>query len=254
MRLNRGQKTLRNLLLCFLLGLAVYGMLGLPPYTVRGMLEDAERRYLLSDLEPVLVERDKLKYSNDLFPWHTTWLLARSGNTYLWTSYTRHLLEVYPEYHGTGQKLERSALCAARDGTLYIAGDFTGAASAEVEVTVERVTQVVDPETQESEITIEMGRTFTYAGEKISSALFTCRYREGERIGRIWYGQIPEKEYGLEEAARSWYRCYVKGDTNDGFAWVHADLPVKVTLYDAAGQVLNVLELSVDTYELGDTF
>ena len=60
-RLNRKQKIVRNLLACGLLGLAVYAMLGFPPYTVRGMLDRVERRYLLSDLEPLLVERSSRK-------------------------------------------------------------------------------------------------------------------------------------------------------------------------------------------------
>ena len=44
MRLTRGQKTLRNALLCILLAALVYAMLGFPPYTVRGMLDRVERR------------------------------------------------------------------------------------------------------------------------------------------------------------------------------------------------------------------
>lgn len=249
MRLTRGQKLLRNFLLCLLLELAVYAMLGFPPYTVWGMLEDAERRYLLSDLEPVLVERDQMTYSNVPFPFHTTYLLARSGDTYLWTSYTRHLLEV--EYGAAAPKLERGALCAALDGTLYIAGDFKDAASARVEVTAEKVTQVMEPESRECEITVQEGRTFTYEAEKSGDALLICRYRKEEWAGRLWLDRIPEEEYGLEEAAGSWYRCYVNGDTSGGFSWIHADLPVKVTLYDAVGQVLDILELSIDTYEAG---
>ena len=42
MRLTRGQKTLRNALLCILLAALVYAMLGFPPYTVRGMLDRVE--------------------------------------------------------------------------------------------------------------------------------------------------------------------------------------------------------------------
>lgn len=250
MRLTRKQKLLRNLLLCLLLGLAVYAMLGFPPYTVRGMLEDVERRYLLSDLELVRVERDQIKYSNELFPWHTTYLMARTGDTWLWTSFSRHLLEVRPDYRG-GFKMERGGLCAAHDGTLYIGGDFGDAASAQVEVTVEKITQVLDPDTGDCEITVQEGRTFAYEGERAGDDLFTCRYREGEwQVWRHMFDRIPEEEYGLEEAAESWYRCYIRGG-GSGSSWIHADLPVKVTLYDGSGAVLEVLELSIDTYELG---
>ena len=249
---ERGRKTLRNLLLCLLLWLAVYAMLGFPPYTVEGMLDRAERRYLLSNLEPVLVKRSERRYSNELFSWHTTYLLARSGDTYLWTNFDRHLLEVSQENWMASPKLCRGALCTALDGTLYIAGPFEDAVSARIEVTTEKVTQVFDPDTEEYQITLKEGRTFTYEGEKVSDALFSCRYRQGERI--FWLDdRIPEKDYDLAAAAHNWYRCYTKGD-GDGSSWVHAELPVKVTLYGGDGRVLDVLELSMDTYELDDRF
>ncbi|WP_325228908.1 hypothetical protein, partial [Oscillibacter sp.] len=53
---------------------------------------------------------------------------------------------------------------------------------------------------------------------------------------------------GLEAASLKWYSGYVKG--GEGRNVLHRDLPVKVTLYDAAGGVLDTLELSVDNYEL----
>ena len=77
--MRRGQKTVRNLALCALLGALVYTMLGFPPYTVRGMLDRVERLYLLSDLEPVLVVRDSWRYSNNFLPHHVTHLIARTG-------------------------------------------------------------------------------------------------------------------------------------------------------------------------------
>ena len=82
-RLNRKQRIVRNLLMCGLLWLAVYAMLGFPPYTVRGMLDRVERRYLLSDLEPLLVERSSRKYSNQFYKNHDNYLLAKSGDTYV---------------------------------------------------------------------------------------------------------------------------------------------------------------------------
>ena len=79
--MSRGQKTARNLALCALLGALVYTMLGFPPYTVRGMLDRVERLYLLSDLEPVLVEKSSMRYDGDLLSQHTTCLISRTGDT-----------------------------------------------------------------------------------------------------------------------------------------------------------------------------
>ena len=42
MRLTRGQQTVRNLILCVLLGTLSYTALGFPPYTVQGMLDRVE--------------------------------------------------------------------------------------------------------------------------------------------------------------------------------------------------------------------
>ncbi len=246
MRLNRGQKTARNLALCLLLGLAVYVMLGFPPYTVRGMLDRAERRYLLSDLEPLLVERSYRNYSEEFFGWHDTYLLARSGDTFLYTNYSRHFFQVRPELR-RGAKIGRGTFCTAREGTLYVAGNFENVESAVAEVTVEKTTRIMDPETEIFQTTFGERRTFTYQGEKVNGALFSFWYR-GEYGG--WYYNVPESGYGLEEAAKSWYRGYSTEDTSGGFSWLHVDVPVKVTLYDRSGQVLDTLELSVDTYEL----
>ena len=180
MRLNRGRKTARNLALCALLGALVYTMLGFPPYTVRGMLDRVERRYLLSDLEPVLVlvEKSSMRYDGDLLAHHTTYLIARTGDAYVSTDFTRHGLEVRPEYR-RNLKMSHNALCLGLNGTLYVAGDFAGAASASVEVTAQRTTRMYDPETEEYELVVRDKKTFVYEGEKDGDALFAFRYREG---------------------------------------------------------------------------
>lgn len=245
MRLNRGQKTIRNLLLCALLGALVYTMLGFPPYTVRGMLDRVERQYLLQDLEPVLVKKSSRRYTGNFFAQHTTHLIARTGDTYVSTEFTRRGLEVQTEYR-RGLTIGRGALCTAIDGTLYAAGDFAEAASASVEVTARRTTRVYDPETEEYELTLGEEKTFAYQGEKVSDNLFSFYYREEDPD--TWGGWGPST--GLEGAAYRWYSVYTKGDRDGGRGILHADLPVKVTLYDEAGGVLDTLELSIDNYEL----
>ena len=245
MRLTRGQKTVRNLLLCALLAVLVYALLGFPPYTVRGMLDRVERRYLLSDLEPVLVERNAWRYSGDLLAHHATYLIARTGDTYVSTNFVRHGLEVRTEYW-RAPNLGRGALCMGLNGTLYVAGDFAEAASASAEVTARRTTRVYDPETGEYQLTFGEQRTFAYSGEKASDALFTFYYREDDPDTWGVWGPCT----GLEGAAYNWYSGYTKGDQSGGRGILHGDLPVKVTLYGTEGGVLNTLELSIDNYEL----
>lgn len=241
MRLNRGQKTIRNLLLCALLGALTYAMMGFPPYTVRGILDRAERRYLLSDLEPVLVERTSIRYDNEFFAWHATYVLARAGDTYLCTNSSRHGLAVWAEYRRSA-KMSRGAICMGLDGTLYVAGNLPpDAASASAEVTARRTNLTYYPDTGEYTLASGEEKTFAFQGEKINGEVFSFRYREGK--GDAWGSYT-----GLEAAANGWYSGYVKGD--EGRSILHADLPVKVTLYDEAGGVLDTLELSVDNYEL----
>lgn len=245
MKWNRGQRTIRNLTLCALLGALVYTMLGFPPYTVRGMLDRVERQYLLSNLEPVLVERKSLRYSNNFLAHHATYLIARTGDTYVSTDFTRHGLEVQTEYR-RGLNMSRGALCTAVDGTLYVAGDFTEAASASVEVTAQRTTRTYDPETGEYKLAAGQRKTFAYQGEKASDALFSFCYREKDVDGWGVWG----RKTGLEEAARDWYSVYYKGASDGSRGILHADLPVRVTLYDETGGTLDTLELSIDNYEL----
>ena len=249
-RLNRKQRIVRNLLMCGLLWLAVYAMLGFPPYTVQGMLDRAERRYLLSDLEPLLVERSSRKYSNQFYKNHDTYLLAKSGDTYVYTMYTRSLLRVRPEY-GRNLKMGSGALCTARDGILYIAGPFEGVSSATAEVTAEKTLVLYDPDTEERRVVKgPETRTFTLQGEKEGEELLIFRYRNGEPD--LFPEQVPEAQQDLEDVSDLWYRIYLgeEEDISAGHGLLPMDLPVHVTLYDASGVLLDTLDLTVDTYEL----
>lgn len=254
LRLNRKQKILRNLLVCGLMGLAVYAMLGFPPYTVRGMLARTEREYLLSDLEPILVERKTRKYSNEVFQWHDTYLLARTGDdTYLYTMYSRRLLKVRAEYR-RNLKMGKGALCAARDSTLYVAGPFQNVAAATAEVTAQKTTQYYTQVTDTRETVRGETRTFTFQGEKMGEELFAFRYQEDGDWNWWNLDDVPESEYNLANVARMWYRGYLKdpADESEGQSRgvLHADLPVHVTLYGGDGAVLDTLDLTVDNYEL----
>lgn len=144
--------------------------------------------------------------------------------------------------------MSRDALCLGLNGTLYVAGDFAGAASASVEVTAQRTTRMYDPETEEYELVVRDKKTFSYPGEKVSGALFSFRYREGKGGMASWGAWGPYTN--LEEAAYNWYSTYYKGASDGSRGVLHGDLPVKVTLYDEAGGVLDTLELSISNYEL----
>lgn len=241
MKLTRGQKTVRNFLVGVLLWLAAYAILGFPPYTVQGMLNQVERRYLLSDLEPVLVDQISWSYRNQWFDKHSTLLLARTGDTYIATEFQRRLLAVDTDYN-LSLRMHQGAICAAHGGTLYVAGDFAKAVSATAEVTVERIIQVIDEDTGEFQTTFGEQETFAYQGEKAGDGLFSFHYEEKEKL------RITDE--GLAGAAHNRYRAYVKGNTGGGYSILHADLPVKVTLYGADGSALNTLELNIDNYEL----
>ena len=251
--LNRKQKILRNLLVCGLLGLVVYILLGFPPYTVRGMLARIEREYLLPDLEPILVDRTEYRYSTGFWneTEYNTYLLARAGDdTYLYTMYSRRFLKVRAEYR-RNPKMGKGALCTARDGTLYVAGHFGDVASATAEGTAQKTTRYYTQSTDTYEVVRGESRTFTLQGEKAGEEVFAFQYREE---GHGWWRDIPESEYDLEDAAREWYNVYVRelvDETDDGSRGVlHADLPVHVTLYGEDGRVLDTLDLALDNYDL----
>lgn len=86
LRLNRKQRILRNLAVCLVLWLTTYAALDFPPYTVRGMLDRLERECFLSDLE-LLVTEDISRSSTDWHDIHDIYLLARTGDTYVFGKY-----------------------------------------------------------------------------------------------------------------------------------------------------------------------
>ena len=90
--MRRKQKIFRNLLGCLLLGACAYALLWFPPYTVRGMCRQMARDYLLEEpLEPLYVRKDSSRYVNDHARY--TYVLARSGNTYISFQYEQNFLQ-----------------------------------------------------------------------------------------------------------------------------------------------------------------
>lgn len=244
--MRRRRRIFKNLLLCLLLALGSVVVLDFPAYTVEAMCREVEREYLLADLEPLYVLRDRKEYSDRSD--HFTFVVARSGERYIAFQYEREGLQSWKYYQRYIPKLGQGTLCTARNGTLYVAGPLGETVSAVAEVTVEQSRTVRDPETgviQPMEKAPEQ-RTFRFQGELAGEDLVLFRYREGEPHFRP--ETTPEAERNLEDLAHLWYREYYKGVS--GYSVPHVEVPVTVTLYGGQGQTLDTWELSVDTYEL----
>lgn len=247
-RLNRKQKIVRNLLVCALLAACVWAALGCPPYTVRGMCRQVARDYFLEDLEPVYVRREKVQYSGDDLSRLNTFVLARSGETYVGFQFQRHGLQnsrYYLMYEG---KMANGALCTAWGGMLYAAGPFADAASATAVVTARQQYADLGADGPAVEFTLE--------GEKLGNETFAFPYISSEHfITRFWdrRGEVPgpEEEVDLLDAITLWYW---EADESGGYSLLNADLPCVVTLYGEDGGVLDVLELEAGVYELHDAW
>ena len=234
MKLNRKQKILRNSLLCLALILLTYGALGFPPYTVKGMCERQRREMLLPELEPVYVLKEKHEYSDDWFKRQYTFIIARCEDTYMTFQYDRHGLQNAPDLvRRTGLTEGKDALCVARRGMLYVAGDLKDVSSASAVVRATNGTKY---------------RDFPLEGQRLTDEVWGFDYNNGE--GRVFSFDLDEKaeeEMTLGEISMYWYRT---PHGENGFSYDHADLPVTVTLYDESGAVLDTLNLKVGTYDL----
>lgn len=227
--MNRTQKILRNFLICLLLCLGIHAAMGFPPYTVAGMCRQVARDHLMEELEPIYVEKEKHKYSGDMFQRTYTYVIARGGEHYVAFLYDRNLLR-NERHHAYDGEIGKELLCTARNGVLYVAGDFGDALSARSTVTA----------TNGSEV-----RQYRLVGERLAEDLFAFVYSEEDYWWRV--DDIPVEEMNLAQIARYWYRT-PHGD--NGYSYDHAELPVCVTLYDAAGTPSQLPEMSIGTYDL----
>ena len=233
MKLTRKQKIVRNIAVCILMSLAIYAAMDFPPYTVQAMCRREQANFLLGDeIEPLYVLKEGHSYSGDMFKRRFTFIIGRSGENYIAFQYDWHLLN--NEWDAVrGGDIAAGALCTARNGTMYIAGDFAGAASA---------TAVVRAEKGEKQ------RDFTLTGEKLAGEVFGFDVTNG--TGRTWYYDSlakREDEMSLCDISQYWYRTPTQ---SGGYGLDHADLPVTLTLYDEAGEALDTLALTVGTYDL----
>ena len=234
MRLNRKQKVIRNLLVSVLLLLLLWAAYGFPPYTVAGMCRQVERQYLLDAVEPLYVLKDKQEFSGDLIATTYTYVLAKAGDEYLEFQYERHLLDNHL-YHprSSNGNIARGALCTARNGMLYVVGPVEEAASATAVVTVE-----ADVSGNPS------SRTFELTGERLTEEVLGFRFSSEEDVMAHSFDFGP---YNLVDAAWDYYSL-----THDsgGRSLLRVEMPCTVTLYDKAGTVLDVMDLTIGTYDI----
>lgn len=234
MRLNRKQKILRNSLFCLVLILLTYAALGFPPYTVKGMCERQRREMLLPELEPIYVLKEKHEYSDDWFKRQYTFIIARCEDTYMSFQYDRSGLQNTTQYtRDLDISKGRGALCMARAGIMYVAGDFKDVHSAAAVVRATNGTEY---------------RDFHLEGQRLSEEVFGFDYTDGQ--GAVYFFYLDDKteeEMNLGEISMYWYRT-PHGD--NGYSYDRADLPVTVTLYDEEGGVVDTLYLEVGTYDL----
>ena len=230
MRLNRTQKTIRNLLISALLLAAAWVSLGFPPYTVGGMCRRVARERLLEDLEPLYVLREAYHYSSDWYNTHFTYVLARAGDEYIEFQYERDLLK-NQTYAPRGGEIAKGTLCTGREGTMYVAGDFpTETASAAAEIVLKEGEGESAPVTHRltGELLTEDVLGFWYADDMFSN--FPPFQEEKDLVDLVW--DYHSREHG------------------GGRGLLHAELPCTVTLFNETGEPLEVLELTIGTYDI----
>lgn len=210
MRLNRKQRTVRNLLVCGLLSLLLYILLGCPPLTERGMLARIQRDYLLPDLKTVYTIRSSFWNGNDVFKTRSVYIIAQTGEEYVSFGYRTHLLD-----RGWNTlrnvKIQKEAVCVAGEGTIYVASEkLRDAASASALVGT-------DPAKDAMAYGQPEGEPYSLEGVRINEQVFAFSY-----VGMGLAGGVNRQD----------------------------TVPVTVTLYDADGGVLDTLSLEVPSYEL----
>lgn len=237
---NRGRRTVRNLLLALLLAFLIYASQGFPPYTVKGMCRQVRNDYLLGEVEPLYVQRDRIHLSSSS-TLHLTNVAARSGDTYLFFSYRDSLLGSRRDWSaGFSTVFGEGSACIARAGKIYAAGPFEGAASA---VAVVRAEKEPEPNGR------VLSREFALEGTRLADQVFVFPYDAHERyLGRdADVDDLDPMELTLPEIANLWYRRPIHSADPGVYAILDRELPCTVTLYDESGGALGTFEGSVTT-------
>lgn len=247
MRLSRAGKTIRNLLVTALLAALTAAALGFPPLTVHQMCRQVGRDLLLPDLEPIYDLSFRQSYSGSS---RRTFVLAKSGPTYVAFQFEREGLRNTRFYQPIQLKMENGPLVTSRFGSIYITGDFTGVASATAEVTVQHTDVWQDFETrQQTDIQLGESKVFSYDCVLENDQVLSFNYSKSDS------GAVNWEEGGLIDAVETWYRQYftdipAEMEYLNGSYGLDWDIPVEVTLYDEAGAVMDTLSLAVSRHDI----
>lgn len=230
---NRGRKTVRNFLVALLLLFLLYASQGFPPYTVGGMCRQMRHDYLLEELEPLYVQRHRVRFSGGKSVRYTT-VAARSGETYTIFRYQDGLLGSRRDWSDLSPVFGEGAVATARAGTIYAAGPFAEAASAVAVVRAEK-----DPEPNGK----VRSREFALAGTRLADQVFAFPY---EMNRHSLADEEPDyRELSLTELVDLWYRRMVQGEGPGTYFLRDGELPCTVTLYGESGETLETFSLAV---------
>ena len=254
MKLTRGGKVIRNLLVTALLAALTYGAAGFPAWTEEQMCRQLGHDFLLPDPVPVY----DLRYDSRIIgsrSRYRTFLIVKSGPTYLAATYCRDGLRMERNFLLLEACMANQYLLTPRNNRLFLAGDFSRAASATAVVTV-RETVVNSEYGDRNEWTLEEGRPerCVYEGVRENDSVFSFRCSPAsDRNGNLDQS-FYENHRDLYMIAENSYRHQIR-NTEEGMPdplvnrldW---EIPVEITLYDGAGDVLETLHLTVYTQDL----
>ena len=245
MRRSRLGKCIRNLVLILPLLFLLYAQMEFPPLTVDGMCRQMGRELLMTTPEPVYVVKAGSTWAQNQ---KDTFVLARSGGSWISFLYEKNSRRGWERSHRLSPQIGSPSILAAYGGNLYLAGNFPAEAVSVAGVaTTQKTTIWYDATGKRSPPEFGEIRTFPLTGKPVADGIFCIPYQDTSR----WRYDLEDSDYQLGDAAQLWYTGLLEGTTrDDGYSILHADIPIELTLCDAAGTPLDTLFCSMDTYDL----
>ncbi len=240
MRLSRSGKCLRNLLLSLLLGFLLAAWLQFPPLTVGGMCRQMGRELLITTPEPIYVVKGDDPW---LANFKNTYVIARSGDSYMTFLYKRPSLGVYRRSDLYRTTVSNDPTLTYYAGRLYLVGPLPeGTVSARAEATVQRTDVCQNADGSYAEPEYGETRVFPLNGELTAEGVLSFLVQE------LPFGPFDTSgSFTLRDAARKWYRILRESGNVTLTSTLYAEIPVQISLLDASGAVLDTLDLSIDT-------
>ena len=245
--MRRGLKTLRNLLVTALLALVLLASWQFPPFTVRGMCRQMGDALLMTTPEPVFVRKEWNGYFHNE---KEIFIIGQTGDTFTAFQYSREKGMLYHPWrlneYVAPVKVSDQPFLRAYGGSIYCMAAPETAASAECHVTVQQTTVTRHPDDGDELPVYGDSREFRFEGVREAPGVWSFFYYDREQYS--W--DKPDSEKQLGDLARDWYRMYLADSEADGYAHLHAPVPVELVFRDEAGQELETLHMELDTYEL----